>query len=101
MVRDTTSIVLFLPHILDTGAAGRDEYLRTFHEIAQEVSKLPFSFVWVEANAQPELESALSINGNFPTLAVLSAEKKVFAVPKISWTRKNMSQFLSGVLSGM
>lgn len=92
--------VLFLPHILDTGAEGRHEYLRTFTEIAQEVAKLPFAFVWVEANAQPDLENTLSINGNFPTLAVLSVDKKVYAVPKISWTRKNMSAFLSGVLSG-
>lgn len=92
--------VLFLPHILDSGAAGREEYLRTFTEIAQEVAKLPFAFVWVEANAQPELENVLTVNGNFPTLAVLSTEKKVFAVPKLSWNRKNMGAFLNGVLSG-
>jgi len=92
--------ILFVPHILDSGADGRNKYLDTFAEIAQEFRKMPFAFVWSEANAQMDLESQMSINSNYPTLAVLSAEKKVFAVPKVSWNVKNIKTFLSGVLSG-
>ncbi len=92
--------VLFVPHILDSGAAGRNKYLETFAEIAQDFRKMPFSFAWSEATAQGELESVLSINGNYPTLAVLSPDKKVFAVPKVSWSVKNIKAFLTGVLSG-
>ena len=39
--------------------------------------KMPFTFAWTEGTAQPNLESALSISGNFPTLAILSMDKKV------------------------
>lgn len=92
--------MLFLPHILDSGAAGRNAYLDTFKEIAAEFRKMPIAFVWTEANAQPALESALSINGNFPTLAMVSVDKKAFAVPKVSWSKKNLQAFLQGVLSG-
>lgn len=92
--------ILFLPHILDTGAAGRNEYLAMFQEIATSLRKMPFSFVWAEANAQPGLESAFSVNGNFPTVAVVSLEKGVYALPKISWSKKNIQTFLNGVLSG-
>mmetsp|Transcript_27363 Transcript_27363/g.45896 ORF Transcript_27363/g.45896 Transcript_27363/m.45896 type:complete len:439 (+) Transcript_27363:55-1371(+) len=93
--------VLFLPHILDTGAAGRNAYLETFKEIAEEFRRMPFAFAWTEANAQPGLEQALSINGNFPTLAMLSVEKKAYAVPKVSWSKKNLKEFMQGVLSGI
>lgn len=93
--------VLFLPHILDSGAKGRNTYLDTFKEIAAEFRRMPISFVWTEANAQPALEEGLSINGNFPTLAMVSVEKKAFAVPKVSWSKKNLQAFLQGVLSGV
>ena len=92
--------MLFLPHILDSGAAGRNTYLDTFKEIATEFRKMPIAFVWTEANSQPSLEDALSINGNFPTLAMVSVEKKAYAVPKVSWSKKNIQAFLQGVLSG-
>ena len=93
--------MLFLPHILDSGAQGRNAYLDTFKEIAAEFRRMPIAFVWTEANAQPALESGFSINGNFPTLAMVSVEKKAFAVPKVSWSKKNLQAFLQGVLSGV
>src|SRR5205807_2158053 len=36
-------VVLFLPHILDTGAAGRNQYFETYLEIASAFRKMPFS----------------------------------------------------------
>lgn len=94
------SAVLFLPHILDSGASGRNAYLGQFEEVAKGFRKMPFSFSWTEANSQPGLEDALSINGNFPTLAVISAEKKIFATNKLSWSVGNLKDFMNGVLSG-
>jgi protein disulfide-isomerase A6 len=92
--------IVFLPHILDTGAEGRNKYLEMFQDIAKSLRKMPISFLWTEANAQSELESVLGINGNFPTVAVLSLEKNVFAVPKVSWSKKNIQSFLNGAISG-
>jgi protein disulfide-isomerase A6 len=92
--------VLFLPHILDTGAKGRNEYLELFQDVAKSFRKMPFAFLWTEAGAQESLENAIELNGNIPTVAVLSLEKKVYAVPKVSWNKKNIQTFLSGILSG-
>lgn len=92
--------VIFLPHILDSGAKGRNDYLDMFQEIAKSLRKMPLAYVWTEANAQPELENALSINGNFPTVAVLSLEKNIYAVNKLSWSKKNIQTFLNGAISG-
>ena len=60
----------------------------------------PFSFLWSEGGSQEELEKTLNINNNYPTLAVLSLEKKVYAVQKVSWSSKNAKSFLNGVVSG-
>lgn len=92
--------MLFVPHILDTGAKGRNDYLAAFHEVGSNFRKMPLGFVWSEAGAQPQLEETLSINGNYPTIALVSMEKKVAAVPKVSWSVKNMKLFMQGVLSG-
>jgi len=95
--------ILFVPHILDTGATGRNVYLEEFKEIVGESDfrKMPFSFTWSSANDQPELEQVLNVNNNFPTVVMLSIDKKAYAVPKVSWSRKNIQSFMKGVLSGI
>jgi len=92
--------ILFLPHILDTGAKGRNDYLELFQEVAKSLRKLPLAYVWTEANAQSDLENALSINVNFPTVAVLSLEKSIYAVLKLSWNKKNIGSFLNSAITG-
>lgn len=93
-------VVMFVPHILDSGAKGREGYLKTLAELAKELRGKPFSFAWSEGGAQTDLENTLGINAIYPSLAVLSAEKKIFAVQKLSWSKKNLSAFLNGVVSG-
>jgi protein disulfide-isomerase A6 len=92
--------ILFLPHILDTTAKGRNDYLELFQDIAKSLRKMPLAFLWTETGAQPDLENALSINGNVPTVAVMSLEKNVYSVLKLSWSKKNIQSFLNGAIAG-
>lgn len=91
--------ILFVPHILDTGAKGRNDYLQVFQEVAKGFRKMPIAFLWSEVGAQQKLEDAIQLHGNVPTMAVISVEKNVYTVPKVSWTKKNMATFLTGVFS--
>jgi len=93
-------VLLFVPHILDTGASGRNEYLEVFTEAAAEMRGKPFAFVWSEGGAQPKLESAINMASLYPQLAVYSGEKNVYAIQMMSWSKKNIVAFLNGVLSG-
>ncbi len=93
-------VIMFMPHILDSGAKERNKMIEFFAEVAKTLRGTPASYVWSEAGAQPELESALEVNMNYPSLAVLSAEKGVFAIQRSSWSKKNCQTFLKGVLSG-
>ena len=93
-------VMLFLPHIIDSGAQSRLNYLQLFMDTAKFFRGRPLNFVWTEAGAQTELESALNLGLNYPSISVMSVEKKVFAVLRLSWSKKNINDFLAGVLSG-
>jgi protein disulfide-isomerase A6 len=92
--------IVFVPHILDSGADGRNTLLELLGTIANKFRTQPFTFIWSEAGAQMDLEEALKINAVYPSVAVMSYEKKMFAVNRISWSKKNIESFLNGVLSG-
>mmetsp|Transcript_29699 Transcript_29699/g.30103 ORF Transcript_29699/g.30103 Transcript_29699/m.30103 type:complete len:441 (+) Transcript_29699:56-1378(+) len=92
--------IMFVPHILDADAKTRNGLLDTLGEVAKSFRGKPMSFVWTEAGTQTKLETALGLTFGFPTIAVMSAEKKVFAVHRLSWSLKNIKGFLNGVLSG-
>jgi protein disulfide-isomerase A6 len=93
-------VVMFVPHILDSQASGRNQYIQTLTEVAKEFRSKPFTFIWSEGGAQEQLETALGVTFGYPALAVMSAEKKVYAVQKLSWSKKNIVSFLNNVLGG-
>ena len=90
----------FLPHIYDSSAKNRNAYIGTIADAAKTLRGTPMSFFWSEAGSQLQLESILGINNAYPTLAVISVEKKAFVVQKVSWNPKNIKNFLSGVIAG-
>ena len=92
--------VAFLPHIYDSSAKNRNAYIGTIADAAKTLRGTPMSFFWSEAGSQNQLENVLGINNAYPTLAVISIEKKVFVVQKVSWNPKNIKNFLSGVIAG-
>lgn len=56
--------VAFLPDILDSGAKGRDAYLKLLAAQADRVTGRPTShFVWIEGSSQPELEASFDVGG--------------------------------------
>lgn len=79
-------LVAFLPHILDSKAAGRNAYLATLKEVARSFIDRPWGYVWVEAGAQPALEQALGV-GNFPSAAVVNVKKKAFSLMKTAFSK--------------
>jgi protein disulfide-isomerase A6 len=93
-------VVMFVPHILDSQAKGRNAYLDTLGSVAKDLRGKPLTFLWSEAGAQTGLEETLDVAYNYPTVAVLSAEKKASATMKISWSGKNVKSFVDGVLGG-
>lgn len=93
-------VIMFVPHILDSLAAGRNKYLDILTNVAKSHRGGPFQFAWSEGGAQGQMEQKMGLTFGYPAAVVVSAEKKVFAVQRGSWSQKNLAAFLSGVLSG-
>mmetsp|Transcript_52253 Transcript_52253/g.111043 ORF Transcript_52253/g.111043 Transcript_52253/m.111043 type:complete len:457 (-) Transcript_52253:171-1541(-) len=97
----TLCVFAALPHILDTGAEGRNKYRDIITAASKAVRGMPFEFLWFEGgNAQGKLESALELTFGFPAVAAYSKEKGVYAVHRGSFTEANLRKFLMGITAG-
>lgn len=93
-------VIMFVPHILDSLAKGRNQYLDTLGAVAKSLRGSPYSFAWSEGGAQMKLEEDMGLTFGYPAAVVISAEKKVYSVQRGSWSKKNLASFLNGVISG-
>jgi len=93
-------VIMFVPHILDSLAKGRNQYLDTLASVAKSMRGSPFQFAWSEGGAQAKMEEMMGLTFGYPAAVVVSAEKKVYAVQRGSWSKKNLAAFLNGVISG-
>ncbi|GAB5570055.1 dnaJ homolog subfamily C member 10 [Prionailurus iriomotensis] len=94
-------VVAVLPHILDTGAAGRNSYLEVLLKLADKYKKKMWGWLWTEAGAQSELENALGIGGfGYPAMAAINARKMKFALLKGSFSEQGINEFLRAWLIG-
>uniref|UniRef100_A0A8C9LB99 Protein disulfide-isomerase A6 n=1 Tax=Pavo cristatus TaxID=9049 RepID=A0A8C9LB99_PAVCR len=88
-------IISVLPHILDTGASGRNSYLDVMLKMAEKYKKKMWGWLWTEAGAQSDLESSLGIGGfGYPAMAAINARKMKFALLKGSFSEQGINEFL-------
>lgn len=88
-------IVAVLPHILDTGASGRNAYLEVMLKMADKYKKKMWGWLWTEAGAQLDLETSLGIGGfGYPAMAAVNARKMKFALLKGSFSEQGINEFL-------
>lgn len=94
-------VIAVLPHILDTGAAGRNGYLEVMMKMAEKYKKKMWGWLWTEAGAQMELEAALGIGGfGYPAMAAINARKMKFALLKGSFSETGIHEFLRDLSVG-
>ncbi|XP_077344913.1 protein disulfide-isomerase A6 isoform X2 [Lithobates pipiens] len=88
-------VIAVLPHILDTGAAGRNAYLEVMLKLADKYKKKMWGWLWAEAGTQLDMETALGIGGfGYPAMAAVNARKMKFALLKGSFSEQGINEFL-------
>jgi len=94
-------LVAFLPHILDTGAAGREAYLDILRSQAKKHKTQNYGFVWAEAVTQPKLEDALNVGSSgYPALSAINI-KKGLSIPFYGgFSQDGVSSFLTDAIAG-
>ncbi|CAN1783941.1 Protein disulfide isomerase-like 2-3 [Linum perenne] len=87
--------VSFLPDILDSKAEGRKKYLDQLLSIAEKFRRSPYSYVWVAAGKQPNLEIAVGVGGyGYPALVALNLKKAVYAPLKSAYELQHITEFV-------
>ncbi|KAM9778211.1 protein disulfide-isomerase A6 isoform X1 [Syngnathus typhle] len=88
-------IIGILPHILDTGASGRNGYLDVMVKLADKYKKKMWGWLWAEAGSQMDLEASLGIGGfGYPAMAAINLRKMKFALLKGSFSETGIHEFL-------
>lgn len=94
-------VLVALPHILETGAEGRNKYKNVITAASKSVRGMTFEFLWFEGgNYQNKLENELELTFGFPAVAAYSSEKKVYTVHRGSFTDTNVRKFLMAITTG-
>ena len=80
----------FLPHILDTGADGRNALLASLRAAAKKSRRSPVSFLWSEGDQQRRLEESLGgFGAGYPALVAISGEKARVATMREAFDEKH------------
>jgi len=95
----STCLVAILPHILDSGAKGRNQYIDVLKEVAKKYKSKPFSYVWFEVGTQPKLESDLNVS-DYPAIVAINVKKQRFANLVGSFTLESIGDFVRNLISG-
>ena len=98
-----TCIIAFLPHILDSGAKGRNEYLSTLQQVATTNAKKPFSYLWTEAGAQAKAETLLSSGEGiafYPAVAAYNGKKGRATMMRGAFHADGIGLFMTGLATG-
>ena len=93
-------IVSFLPHILDSGADGRNRYLETLKSVVKSKAKLGFRFLWTASGSQPKLEKAMGLEFGFPAVVAVNQEKALFSLHTGAFSSRGIGGFCEGLMSG-
>lgn len=93
-------VIAFLPHILDSKTSGRLSYLDQLEKAAGTVRGKPFKFGWIQANDQPNIESALELSFGFPSVVAVNLAKERYAVQRGAFSSSSIKSFLNGLVSG-
>jgi len=75
----TLCVTFVLPHVMDTGVAGRKSYLETLNKVGKKFSPKKVGLNWVQGGDHYDYEEEFGISANYPTYVAVGAKKMLFA----------------------
>lgn len=93
-------LIAFLPHLVDTKASGRNNYIKLLEEAANMNSQYPFYYFWSQAYDQKALEKFFNLGSGYPTVVAVSHSKKKFSVMHGAYTVDGISEFIRDLMHG-
>lgn len=93
-------IISFLPNIYESNAEDRKGYIESIKKAAKSFASKPFTFFWLQAGDNIDLENSLGLGFGFPAVVAVSPQKQQFGVMKGSFSEDGLKNFLDGLLIG-
>ena len=94
-------VISVLPHILDSGASGRNKYLDILKSMGEKYKKKLWGWIWTEAGAQEKLEDAIGLGGfGYPAMVAVNARKMKYATLRGPFDNIGIDEFLRAVSVG-
>lgn len=97
-----TCVLAFLPHILEGGAAARNQFLKTLGVVFKKAKadNHPVGFMWLQGGDQFELEEKMALQFGFPAVIAINLKKERFGVHRGTFDQDSLSGFLSSMMLG-
>lgn len=94
-------VISVLPQLYDCQSECRNRYINRLKEVANTFKRKQWAYLWVEANAQPELEKALEIGGfGYPALAAVNVRKMAYSLMRGAFSTEGITDFLKELSYG-
>jgi len=94
-------LIVFLPHILDSQAKGRMNYLELLEKVALHYKQHNYGYLWAEGGKQKKLEDSFRIGGfGFPAAVLYSPRKNAFTVLKAGLDYDHCVEFIQNLRHG-
>ena len=93
-------VIAVVPHVMDTGAKGRNKYIESFTDAAKKVRSKMMAFGWISGGVQSDFESAFGIEFNYPTFVAVNLKKMRYAVFKGDFSSKGIQSSLRKIETG-
>lgn len=92
--------IALLPHIYDSSASERNQYIELLQEFAKSNKANPVSFLWSQGGDYYDMEESLGLGSGYPALVAISVNKMKYATLTGSFSSKNVELFIKALLSG-
>lgn len=89
-----------MPNIFESNAKATNDYLKNIKTVAKGVISKPFSFFWLFAGQNIDLENNLGLGFGFPAVIAVSPQKKQYGIMKGAFSEKGLKDFINSLLVG-
>lgn len=93
-------ILVFLPHIMDSSAKEREQYLESIREASKKARSKPMRFLWAQGGDHFSFEEKLGMNFGYPAVLAVSTQKSRYAIMRSAFNAAELESFVSKILSG-
>lgn len=98
--RTGVCIISFLPHIMDSSAVQRKEYVEELKAASKSGKGKPIYFLWAQGGDFFDLEDKLHLSFGYPAVVAVNFNKKKYSVCRSAFGAENIKIFVSNLLIG-